>query len=118
MNWQQWLDAHAPELAQGRGVAVAPAENLPHPAAAGFRRLTLAEPWGQMADWAASLDDGSRLHVHEMKDGALIAHVDQHDPARGPGVAVYHWGTESASGRATLFTTCFWLLIKLAPFAR
>lgn len=113
VDWNEWLQSVEPTLRSGLEVIVP--RSLPHPREVGFERPFIAEPWGQKADWVMSLRDGSRLHVHEF-DSALVLHLDKHDPAQGgPGRALYHWGTESASGRATLFTIALWILLRLRP---
>jgi hypothetical protein len=53
-----------------------------------------------MADWVAPLSDGSRLHLHEMPDGHLVAHRDRFDPGRGPLAAGAHVLTETRVGSA------------------
>jgi len=110
VDWNTWLAAVEPTLRAGRE-AVLP-KDLPHPREVGFTRPFIAEPHGQKDDWVYSLSDGSRIHVHEF-DNALVAHIDPHDPAKGPGTALLHWTTESASGRMFLFTTGLWLILKL-----
>ena len=111
MDWNTWLAAVEPTLRAGHE-AILP-KDLPHPREVGFTRPFIAEPWGQKDDWVYSLGDGSRIHVHEFEH-ALVAHIDPHDPAQGPGTAFLHWTTESASGRMFLFTTTLWLILKLA----
>ena len=114
MDWNQWLQSVEPTLRSGRE-AIVPS-GLPHPQEVGFHRPLLAEPWGQKADWVMSMQDGSRLHVHELSNGMLVLHLDAHDPGQGgPGRAIYHWGTESASGRTALFTVTLWILLRLRP---
>ncbi len=70
-----------------------------HPHAYGFQRTVLAEPAGQVENWALSLADGSRLHLWLMPDGRWIMHRDGIDPARGPIHAVAHAVTESSVGQ-------------------
>ena len=96
MNWSRWIRRNWGALLRGRWLQ-APSR-LTHPSRAGFRRLAAAEPRGQVADWALSCDDGSRVHVHEHADGRLIAHRDQHDPDAGIGSAVLHVVKETAVG--------------------
>ena len=110
LDWSTWFQAVEPTLRAGRE-AIVPTD-LPHPSEVGFTRPWIAEPHGQKDDWVCSLDDGSRIHIHEFSD-RLIAHLDSHDPARGPGTAAFHWATESPSGRMFLFTSSLWLLFKL-----
>lgn len=109
LDWQTWFEAVEPTLRAGHEAHVP--KELPHPSEVGFTRPWIAEPWGQKDDWVCSLSDGSRIHVHEFDD-ALIAHIDPHDPAKGPGTALLHWTTESASGRMFLFTTSLWAILK------
>ena len=100
MGWNTWMASVWNDLLAGKHVRVPRA--LPHPVWSGFEVPPIAEPVGQKADWVLSLTDGSRLHVHEFSNGALVAHRDGTDPKRGPLHAVWHWATESTSGRLTL----------------
>ncbi len=75
-----------------------------HPQWHGFQRLSLAEPNGQVEDWAMSLEDGSRLHLWLMPDGRWIMHRDSIDPARGPIHAAVHVATATKVGKAVLLT--------------
>jgi hypothetical protein len=97
MTWQQWLAAEWPCL-RAHGRSCVPAE-LGHPREAGFAPAVIAEQQGQVGDWVLPLSDGSRLHVHEYPDGALVAHVDAIDPGRGVGAALRHVATETTLGR-------------------
>lgn len=97
MNWAGFIQTSWPQLSAGGRVPVPP--SLLHPRWSGFEIPPLAEPVGQAADWVVSLDDGSRLHVHEYANGALVAHRDEIDPKRGPVHALWHWATESTSGK-------------------
>jgi len=97
MTWQSWIAASWGELAAGGRLSVPP--YLIHPRWSGFEVPTLAEPAGQTANWVLSLNDCSRLHVHEFSNGALVAHRDATDPKRSPLHALWHWSTESTSGR-------------------
>jgi hypothetical protein len=110
MDWNQWFRAVEPTLRSG-GEVIVP-DGMPAPSEVGFVR-TLGEPMGQVKDWAYAMPDGSRIHLHEMKDGVLVAHLDVIDPGRGPVRALRHWATESASGRAALFSTALWIVLKL-----
>jgi hypothetical protein len=73
-----------------------------HPEALGFKRLAIAEPNGQVQDWAMSLSDGSRLHLWYMPDGRWIMHRDAVDPDRGPLHAAVHVATATRVGKALL----------------
>jgi hypothetical protein len=110
VDWNTWLCAVEPTLRAGHE-AIVP-HDLPHPSDVGFTRPFIAEPHGQKDDWVYPLGDGSRLHVHEFAH-VMVAHLDPHDPSKGPGTAFLHWTTESASGRMFLVTSGLWLLIKL-----
>ena len=88
MDWDQWISRHWSVLSKGGKVALPSA--TPHPSDLGLRRLDIAMPAGQVADWALPLSDGSRLHVHEHLSGQLIAHRVQYDPDRGLGDLVAH----------------------------
>lgn len=74
--------------------------SLPHPSAGGFHLISPAMPDGQVGDWGLSLDDGSRIHLHEFADGRLIAHRDVFDPDRGIGHAIAHVIAETPLGAA------------------
>lgn len=71
---------------------------LPPPAVAGFARIEVASPEGQVADWGLSFDDGSRVHIHEYADGRRVVHRDQHDPANGFWSTVSHLLSETWVG--------------------
>jgi len=109
VDWNTWLAAVEPTLRAGHE-AIVP-KDLPHPSEVGFSRPFIAEPHGQKDDWVYSLGDGSRIHIHEFEH-SLVAHIDPHDPAKGPGIAFLHWTTESASGRMFLVTTTLWVLLR------
>jgi hypothetical protein len=96
-EWQVFVARAWPELAQG-GRACAPA-GLPHPSSSGFKRPLFSEAHGQLDDWTASLDDGSRVHLHEYPGGSIVVHRDRTDPARGPLAALWHFATETGLGR-------------------
>ena len=100
MNWNVWITRRWSDLVAGHRLVV-PAW-LPHPSAIGFEQPPIAEPAGQVCDWVMSIRDGSRLHVHECHDGRLVIHRDDTDPKRGPLHALWHWATESVTGRLTL----------------
>lgn len=99
-SWAAWYRQNQQLLCDGVNLAV-PA-TLPRPSQAGFAFTSLAENVGQVRDWAAPISDGSRLHVHEFADGSLRVHRDATDPSRGLTSAVWHWATESTSGRAVV----------------
>jgi hypothetical protein len=94
--WQAWIPWC--DLCAGKKVEVPP--ELPHPTTAGFEFVRSASKVGQAVDWAASLADGSRLHIHEFSDGRRVMHRDKMDPAQGPTTAVLHWISEAPEGQA------------------
>lgn len=96
-RWVQWIQENWQALTQG--VQLIAPEWFPHPSNSGFERPPLAEPVGQVDDWVLSFADGSRVHIHEHQSGALVAHRDQTDPKRGLFPAIWHWLSESKSGR-------------------
>lgn len=96
-NYLAWLNRNYTSLWNGARLRVP--SHLGHPKWSGFSFTAFAEPAGQVADWVASLRNGSRVHIHEFANGALVAHVDRIDPQRGPLEALAHWVTESWSGR-------------------
>lgn len=115
MFWNQWLAASWADLHRGSRVSVP--TWLPHPRWSGFETPPLAEPAGQTADWVRSLSDGSRLHIHEFADGRMVAHRDPTDPKRGPLHAVWHWATESTSGRLAVLALSALAVVKLVGTA-
>lgn len=96
-TWLRWINSNWQNLAAGAWLEVP--SHLPHPRRAGFETLALAEPVGQVADYALPLDDDSRVHVHEHSDGTLVAHRDRFDPGAGPVEAVLHVASETKVGR-------------------
>lgn len=112
LDWDGWLLSELPALRSGCE-RIAPRE-LPHPSLAGFRRVLVAEPWGQKVDWVRPNGDGSRAHVHEFRGDVWVVHLDRRDPARGPGSMLGHWLGESASGRAAMFTSVLWVVLRMA----
>lgn len=114
-DWSNWLIHMWNHLRRGKKI-IAP-QYLLHPCHAGFARTGLAEPIGQMSDWVLSLKDGSRIHIHEYRDGTLRVHRDRIDPSRGPIEAATHWFTESPSGQLVgmglAATAAFWLVSSL-----
>ncbi len=100
MNWQPWVHAQWSSLTAGKKI-VAP-DWLPDPRTSGFRAIALATPEGQCADWGLSMDDGSRVHVHEFPDGRRVVHRDRHDPDQGFWNALAHLFTETWVGPAAL----------------
>jgi hypothetical protein len=103
VNWNGFIQTAWPQLSAGGRVPIPP--GLLHPKWSGFEVPPLAEPVGQIADWVLSLTDGSRLHVHEFANGALVAHRDETDPKLGPIQAAWHWATESTSGKIVVVGT-------------
>lgn len=86
--WQSWIRENWVALVRGAKLSVPP--SLVHPALVGFKQVRAALPLGQVADWALPLPDGSRVHIHQMKDGAFVAHRDVHDPDLGPLSLIKH----------------------------
>ena len=99
--WAEWLAPRWPELVNGAHLEVAP--ELPHPAkdAWPWERIPIAEPHGQIDDWALSLSDGSRLHVHVFEDRTTV-HRDAIDPAGGPLAALRHYVNEGRTAPAVM----------------
>ena len=96
-DWRSWLGQYWMPLCDGSRLVVP--SWLPHPSTVGFKHFGLASPAGQVADWALSLRDESRIHIHEYKNGLLVAHRDKHDPERGPVKAVAHFFYETPLGQ-------------------
>ena len=111
MNWVAWIRVEWPRLSAGAKV-VAPAW-LPSPPVNGFTALAVATPQGQCADWGLSLNDGSRIHVHEFATGERIAHRDEHDPGQGLGRALAHLAFETWVGPAALLALGLAILASL-----
>jgi hypothetical protein len=109
-TWDAWLVLAWPALLMRQRLALPP--RLAHPREVGFTAPPLAEPAGQVADFVRSLEDGSRLHVHEYPGGRLKLHRDRIDPARGVSAAAWHWTTEAPSARAALALAVAVLLVS------
>ncbi|NMO14140.1 hypothetical protein HPC49_22035 [Pyxidicoccus fallax] len=67
-----------------------------------------------MDDWVLSLNDGSRIHLHQQANGIFIAHRDVTDPKRGLLPALWHWVTESKSGKVAAVLGTVALIAGLA----
>jgi hypothetical protein len=98
MDWLAWVRHQWPKLEAG--VRITAPDWLPTPNAAGFRPLALATPEGQCADWGLSMNDGSRVHVHQFPDGRRQVHRDQYDPDQGFGRMLAHLCLETWVGPA------------------
>ena len=95
--WESWYEKNHTDLFKGHKVKVE--ENLIHPREISeFKKLLFADDVGQAKDWAISIHNGSRLHIHEYSDGQLVGHLDKYDPGKSIFHAVTHWATESKSG--------------------
>ena len=116
MNWDGLIASAWPHLVAGRQIEAPP--GLPHPRWSGFESPLLAEPVGQSFDWVKSYADGSRIHVHEFSNGRLVVHRGATDPSVSPVHALWHWVTESTSGKVFAATaaagTTALLIAKLA----
>lgn len=108
--WMTWVNSNWGTLTSGGRVAVP--GGFPHPSLSGFEKPPMAEPDGQVDDWVLSLTDGSRIHVHVMPNGQLIAHRDATDPKGGLLPALWHWATESKSGRLAVVVGAAVLIAK------
>ena len=86
--WTRWITSNWNRFAKRAHVRVP--HWLPHPSRASLKKLSVALPTGQIADWSLPLSDGSRIHVQEMIDGSLVAHRDLHDPDVGLSQALAH----------------------------
>ena len=116
LTWASWLPSVWSRLVSGEHVSVPP--SLPHPSAVNFVRQSFAERHGQVADWTFSLEDGSRLHAHELADGGLRIHRDAYDPDRDVASAVLHLATETTAGKVTIAAGVGYGLFQLvAAFA-
>ncbi|MCH8286445.1 hypothetical protein IIB79_07960, partial [candidate division KSB1 bacterium] len=73
MTWDRWVYDNLSVWRKQTSVFI-PA-GLPHPAYSGFGKPVVAEQHGQETDWVVSLEDGSRLHIHEYADGTMVGHV-------------------------------------------
>ncbi len=107
MNWSSWISLHWSALVQGFKID-APRALAPL-AKAGFRATALASPEGQVADWALSMTDGSRIHVHVYRDGRRVVHRDKYDPARGIGAMIAHLAADTPLGFLALVGGTVWL---------
>jgi len=109
--WRVWYEQNRVAIFDGRRLVLP--KTLPHPKLAGFRRTGFAESVGQVCDYAMSLPDGSRLHVHEFGDGTMKLHRDATDPERGVRFAIWHWVSESPSGRIIKYIGSGLLLFRV-----
>ena len=108
MNWNDWLYWNREAL--GRGAKIAAPDWLGPPSTGGFRLVTSAAYEGQARDWALSLRDGSRIHVHEYSDGRYVVHRDAHDPDRGLADMVAHLAFDTPLGLIALATGAVWMM--------
>lgn len=99
-QWNKWLDEHYAELCMGMQLTFP--KSLPHPVYSGFKRIRMAENVGQRRDWALSLKDGARIHIHDFGNNRMVVHRDRYDPAKGIFSSLAHWLTEAASGKLAL----------------
>lgn len=98
--WHQWITSVYSLLRAGKHLD-AP-EYLAHPTCCGFGGLLFAEPVGQTADYALSLKDGSRLHIHELPGHRFRVHLDRFDPAHSAEHFVAHLVHETKTGSILL----------------
>lgn len=95
-TWNDFVRDNMDQLRQGARVWVP--EGLPHPRNVGFTPLSVAEPAGQVEDWAHTLGEG-RVHVHICPDGRMLAHLDRWDPDRGLVSLLKHVFLETKAGK-------------------
>jgi hypothetical protein len=107
MDWNSWIRINWAALASGSKIVVPP--TLYSLEEGGFSPTTMASPEGQVADWALSMSDRSRLHVHVYADGRRIVHRDQHDPALGLLDMVAHLVKETPVGLVAFVGGALWL---------
>lgn len=113
-SWKAWTATHWERLCEGKAVVVYPGSGPVHPAISdGWREIFLAEPFGQKRDYALSLNDGSRLHLHEYSDRWEV-HRDEHDPANGIISAARHFVAEAPTAKLALGGGFAWLCYKAA----
>lgn len=113
-SWHSWLVEHWEPLCAGEPITVEPGGELAHPAIAdGWHEVFIAEPFGQRADWAYPLPDGSRLHMHEHANRWVI-HRDKHDPGRGIGPAVRHYLEEAPTAKIAVAGSLAGLALQAA----
>lgn len=108
MYWSNWLYLNREALANG--VKIEAPTWLGSLGTAGFRPISSASYDGQAVDWALSLDDRSRIHVHEYADGRCVVHRDRHDPDRGFADMAAHLAFETPFGVAALAVGTVWLM--------
>lgn len=100
--WKQWIQQNWSRLKSGEHLKTP--SWFPHPKTQGFYRVEVSTPKGQVADWALSYNDKSRIHVREFEDGRFVVHRDRHDPKRGVEGTISHLLTETFVGPAALLT--------------
>lgn len=112
-TWRTWLARNWADLYAGKAIRVLPTE-LAHPSiSAEWREILLAEPFGQECDWALSLADGSRLHLHEYSDRWEV-HRDEHDPSQGVVAALQHFAKEAPSAKLVAIAGAGLVCLKVA----
>ena len=114
-RWNRWLRDAWADLESGKQIDVPAA--LARPASVGFREGDVAEPAGQCRDWILSLEDGSRLHVHEYKTGLMRLHRDRWDPDRSLGHLAKHMLFETTGGQIAVAGFFVFLFIKAVQTA-
>jgi hypothetical protein len=97
-EWNAWLSVNWAALVEGAKLE-APSW-LCHPLEAGFSKSGLAENVGQAFDYVLADGRGGRFHIHEFSSGKLVVHRDRVDPSRGLLHGLWHWLSESSSGRS------------------
>jgi hypothetical protein len=107
MDWDGWIRFNWSALVSGRKIEVPPTLGPLHHA--GFSQTKMASSEGQVSDWALSLSDRSRLHVHVYADGRRIVHRDQHDPALGPFDMIAHLVKETPIGLLAAVGGALWV---------
>lgn len=100
--WNQWIQRNWSRLESGEHLQ-APAW-FPHPKTQGFKPVEVSTPKGQVADWALSYNDESRIHIREFEDGRFMVHRDRHDPEQGIENMISHLLTETFVGPAVFLT--------------
>lgn len=114
LTWTNAIEKHWDGLVKGEEYTI-PKSRIIHPMESGFYAIALAEPCGQWHDYGMSLDDGSRIHVHEYAD-RYDFHRDKYDPSRGVFAAVRHYLDEAPSSKPAL--TIGLLVAGLATIGR
>lgn len=88
-------------------------KNFPSPQMLGFKEPPMALAVGQIRDWVLSLNDGSRLHIHEFPNSEKKIHLDKYDPEKSAAHGILHFLLETWPGCLILFFGTLYVFSKM-----